>query len=149
MELAHLIGKTGKPFTFKVEQRHIRQFAQAIGDTNPLYTDEEYAKNTPHKGLIAPLTFPVAVTPDNENDALDLGLDYRRMLHGEQQFIYTRPIRVGEMLYCQMKVTDVYEKEGKNGMMEFILFDTEIKDENGGHIVTSRTNIVYRPLVLN
>ena len=54
MELAHLIGKTGKPFTFKVEQRHIRQFAQAIGDTNPLYTDEEYVINTPHKGLIAP-----------------------------------------------------------------------------------------------
>lgn len=149
MELTHLVGKTGNPFTFKVEQRHIRQFAQAIGDANPLYTDEEYAKKTAYKGIIAPLTFPVAVMPDDEKDSIDLGLDYRRMLHGEQQFIYSRPIRAGETLHCRMKVTDVYEKEGKNGPMEFILLDTEIRDENGGHIVTSRTNIVYRPLVMS
>ena len=149
MELTHLIGKTGNPFTFKVEQRHIRQFAQAIGDSNPLYTDEEYAKKTPYKGIIAPLTFPIAVKPDDENDNFDLGLDYRRMLHGEQQFKYSRPIRAGETLYCHMKVTDVYEKDGKNGAMEFILLDTEINDVNGEHIVTSRTNILYRPLVTN
>lgn len=149
MELTHLIGKTGNPFTFKVEQRHIRQFAQAIGDVNPLYTNEEYAKKTAYKGIIAPLTFPVAVIPDDENDNIDLGLDYRRMLHGEQQFTYSRPIHAGETLHCRMKVTDVYEKEGKNGPMEFILLDTEISDENGEHIVTSRTNIVYRPLVMS
>lgn len=146
MELAHLIGKTGNPFTFQVDLRHIRQFVQAIGDTNPLYIDEEFAKSTVHGGIIAPLTFPIAITSDS-GEELDLGLDYRRMLHGEQQFIYTRPIRPGDVLHCQIKVTDVYEKDGKNGKMEFIVMDTEMKDAEGNHVVTSRTNIVYRPLV--
>lgn len=148
MELAHLVGKSGEPFVFQVDQRHIRQFAQAIGDLNPLYTDEHYAKSTVHGGIIAPPSFPVAISPDN-GEELDLGLDYRRMLHGEQQFIYTRPIRPGDVLKCQLKVSDVYEREGKNGKMEFLVLDTEITDEAGNHVVTSRTNIIYRPLVVN
>ena len=39
-----LIGLTGPQYVFEVEKRHIRQFAEAIGDSNPLYVDEEYAK---------------------------------------------------------------------------------------------------------
>lgn len=148
MELAHLVGKTGNPFTFQVDQRHIRQFAQAIGDTNPLYTDEQYAKTTVHGGLIAPPTFPIAISPDDNEEQFDLGLDYRRMLHGEQQFIYTRAIRPGDVLQCQLKVSDVYEREGKSGTMEFLVLDTEIMDEAGNHVVTSRTNIIYRPLAV-
>lgn len=147
MELAHLLGKTGHPFVFQVDQRHIRQFAEAIGDTNPLYTDEQYAKTTVHGGIIAPPSFPIAISPDN-GEELDLGLDYGRMLHGEQQFIYTRSIRPADILSCQLKVTDVYEREGKNGKMEFLVLDTEITDEAGNHVVTSRTNIIYRPLAV-
>lgn len=147
MELQHLIGKSGKPFTFQVDHRHIRQFARAIGDTNQLYFDEQYANETVHGGIIAPPTFPIAVM-DETGEALDLGLDYNRMLHGEQQFIYTRPIRVNDKLICQQVVTDVYEREGKNGTMAFVVLDTEMTDENGQHVVTSRTNIIYRPVAV-
>lgn len=145
MELGHLVGLTGTPYTFQVDARHIRQFAQAIGDANPLYTDESYAKETIHGTCIAPLTFPIAVMPD-EGEALQLDLDYRRMLHGEQQFIYTRMIRPGDILHCTQQVTDIYEKAGKNGSMEFIVMDTVMHDAEGAHVVTSRTNIIYRPL---
>lgn len=148
MELAHLVGKEGTPFTFQVDQRHIRQFAQAIGDNNPLYTDEAYANTTVHGGIIAPPTFPIAITADS-GEELDLGLDYRRMLHGEQQFMYTRPIRPGDVLTCQLKITDAYEKQGKHGTMEFLVMDTLMHDATGAHVVTSRTNIVYRPLPAN
>ncbi len=148
MSLAHLIGKTGKPYTVEIEKRHIRQFAEAIGDTNPLYRDEEFAKTTVHGGIIAPPTFPIAMSEESEEE-LDLGLDYRRMLHGEQRFIYTRAIRPGDVLTCQLKVTDVYERDGKNGTMEFIVMDTEMTDEAGQHVVTSRTNIIYRPISAN
>lgn len=147
MELQHLIGKSGKPYTFQVDHRHIRQFARAIGDLNPLYFDEAYAKNTVHRGIIAPPTFPIAML-DETGEALNLGLDYNRMLHGEQQFIYTRPIRVHDQLTCQQVVTDVYEREGKNGTMAFVVLDTEITDADGQHVVTSRTNIIYRPVTV-
>ncbi|MEX3622895.1 MaoC family dehydratase N-terminal domain-containing protein [Viridibacillus arvi] len=145
MELAHLKGLTGAEFTFEVEKRHIRQFAEAIGDANPLYVDEAYAATTIYGGIIAPLTFPIAIGQDS-GENLDLGLDHKRMLHGEQEFIYYRPIRPGDKLHCQMKVSDVYERQGKKGSMEFLVLDTEIKDPSGELVVISRTNIIYRPL---
>lgn len=143
-----LIGLTGPEYIFEVEKRHIRQFAEAIGDTNPLYVDEEYAKSTVYGGIIAPPSFPVAIGVDS-GQAIDLPLDYRRMLHGEQEFIYQRPIRAGDRLYCQMKVSNVYEKEGKNGLMQFLVMDTEMNDEAGELVVISRTNIIYRTFISN
>ncbi|MGM9923076.1 MAG: MaoC family dehydratase N-terminal domain-containing protein [Bacillus sp. (in: firmicutes)] len=140
-----LIGLKGEAFTFDVEKRHIRQFAEAIGDDNPLYVDEEYAAKTVYGGIIAPPTFPVAIGPGSGGD-IDLPLDYNRMLHGEQEFIYSRPIRLGDRLYCQMKVADVYERQGKSGKMQFLVLDTEMKDEAGEMVVISRTNIIYRSL---
>lgn len=139
-----VIGVAGEVFVFEVEKRHVRQFANAIGDTNPLYVDEEYAANTFYGGLIAPPTFPIAI--GSEGKSLPLQLDERRMLHGEQEFIYYRPIRVGNCLYCQMKVNDLYEREGKSGTMQFLVIDTEMKDELGELVVISRMNIIYRPL---
>lgn len=138
-----LIGLTGPQYVFEVEKRHIRQFAEAIGDSNPLYVDEEYAKSTIYGGIIAPPSFPVAIVADS-GQGVELPLDYSRMLHGEQEFIYHRPIRAGDRLSCQMKVTDVYEKEGKNGPMQFLVMDTEMKDQEGELVVISRTNIIYR-----
>lgn len=137
-----IVGLTGPEFTFEVEKRHIRQFAQAIGDSNPLYVDEEYAAGTPYGGIIAPPTFPIAIGAEGES--IDLELDQKRMLHGEQEFIYTRPIRPGDRLICQMKVADLYEKEGRSGKMQCLVLDTEIKDEKRSTVVISRMNIIYR-----
>ncbi|WP_260284956.1 MaoC family dehydratase N-terminal domain-containing protein [Peribacillus aracenensis] len=148
MELDHLNGLTGAEFIFEVEKRHIRQFAEAIGDLNPIYVDEEYAAKTSYGGIIAPPTFPIAIGHDS-GESLDLGLEQRRMLHGEQEFIYSRPIRPGDRLHCQMKVTDVYEREGRKGTMQFLVLDTEMKDESGEMVVISRTNIIYRPIRSN
>ncbi|MFB5281756.1 MaoC family dehydratase N-terminal domain-containing protein [Peribacillus sp. Hz7] len=137
-----MIGLTGSPFVFEVEKRHIRQFAEAIGDRNPLYVDEEYAANSSYGGIIAPPTFPIAISA--EAGDLPIQLDERRMLHGEQEFIYHRPIRPGDRLNCQTKVTDLYEREGKSGMMQFLVLDTEITDTVGKLVAISRTNIIYR-----
>ena len=140
-----MIGLTGDMFFFEVEKRHIRQFAEAIGDQNPLYVDEEYASKTPYKGIIAPPTFPVVVGTDG-GGRFPIELDEKRMLHGEQEFIYYRQIRPGDRLSCQMKIRDVYDREGKSGKMQFLVVDTEVKDEEGKMVVVSRLNIIYRSL---
>jgi len=139
-----VIGLSGKEYIFEVEKRHIRQFAEAIGDHNPLYVDEEYAANTPYEGLIAPPTFPIAV--GSEGGDIPLELDTRRMLHGDQEFIYYRPIRPGNRLHCQMKVADLYKREGKSGSMQFLVLNTEMKNELGEMVAISKMTIVYRSL---
>ncbi|GEK34601.1 MaoC family dehydratase N-terminal domain-containing protein [Kurthia sibirica] len=145
MSMTSIIGQKSIDFIFEVTAERIKEFAQAIGDDNPLYSDEEHAKKMGYPTIIAPLTFPVVVAAANEK-GFDLGLDQRRMLHGEQEFIYMRPIHVGDILSCHSIVSDVYEKKGKNGVMEFIVIDTNMLDVVGELVVTSRMNIVYRAL---
>lgn len=138
-----MIGLEGEIGVVEVEKGHIKRFAEAIGDPNKLYVDVEYAQDTPYGGLIAPPTFPVAL--DAGDGGLPLDLDYRRMLHGEQEFIYYRSISPGDILYTQIKVSHLYEKEGKSGSMQFLILDTELKDEEGNMVAISRMNIIYRP----
>lgn len=139
-----IIGLSGKPFIFEVEKGHIRQFAEAIGDDNPLYVDQEYAADTPYEGLIAPPTFPIAVASTGGD--LPIELDTRRMLHGEQAFTYYKPIRPGDRLHCQMKIADLYERKGRSGNMQFLVLCTEMKDDDGELVVVSEMTIVYRNL---
>lgn len=138
------IGLATEPYKVDIEKGHIRRFCQAIGDANPLFLDEEAASVNAYGGIIAPPTFPVALT--DESVAFPLELDVRRMLHGEQEFIYHKPMRPGTSYTAQMKVADVYEREGKSGQMQFIVLDTEFRDEDDELAVVSRMNIIYRTL---
>lgn len=138
------IGITSERYEVVVEQGHIRRFNQAIGDTNPIYSDNSVAEKSAYRTVIAPLTFPIALRDDAVQ--LPIKLDVRRMLHGEQSFSYHQPMRPGEVYSAQMKVADVYEKEGKSGTMQFIIIDTEFRNAQEELAVVSRMNIVYRSL---
>ncbi|WP_019379273.1 MaoC family dehydratase N-terminal domain-containing protein [Virgibacillus halodenitrificans] len=145
MELDNsIIGMTGESFTFEVEKGHIKRFAEAIGDNNPLYINQEYAEKTPYQSVIAPPTFLIAAGANGGD--LPLELDTKRMLHGEQEFIYYKSVRPGDSLQCQMKVSDLYEREGKSGSMQFLILDTEMKDPRGELVAISRMNIIYRKI---
>src|SRR5690625_7484788 len=96
-----VIGLTGEKYTFDVEKRHVKQFAEAIGDTNPLYTDEEYASKSAYGQLVVPPTFAMAIGSEGGDFPIDL--DTRRLLHGEQEFLYYRRIHVGDRRHCQRK----------------------------------------------
>lgn len=137
-----IVGLTSAVNVVDVERGHIRKFAEAIGDKNRLYLDDDYAASTPFGSIIAPPTFPVALS--SEGGELPLDLDYSRMLHGSQEFIYYRPIKLGNRLYCQMKVVDLYDRKGKSGNMQFLVLDTEMKDEAGEMVAINRMTIIYR-----
>ena len=139
----NMVGIASKPYTAKVEREQVTRFAQAIGDNNLLYSDETYAANTAYEGITVPPTFLVALGSDAE---FPLELDYRRMLHGEQEFFYHHPVRIGDELHCTMTVTDVYNRVGKSGTMQFLVLDTEMKKEDGTLVAIARNTIIYRPV---
>ena len=72
----------------------IKEFAAAIGDSNPIYRDREAAQAAGHPDVIAPPTFPIVFSLQSGGGALadpDLGLNFAMVVHGEQRFEYTRP----------------------------------------------------------
>ncbi|WOV84879.1 MaoC family dehydratase N-terminal domain-containing protein [Sporosarcina jeotgali] len=137
-----MIGISSNPYIAEIDREHVTRFAQAIGDENPLYFDETYANDTAYKGVSVPPTFLVALGSSVE---LPLKLDFKRMLHGEQEFIYHQPVRIGDRLECTMAVTDVYDRVGKSGTMQFLVLDTEMKKEDGVLAAVARNTIIYRP----
>ena len=140
-----LIGKKTKEYVIEIEKGHIRSFAEAIGDCSPLYYDEEYAKSTPFKGIIAPPTFATTFTMNKRSPLADVeGFELRRVLHGEQTFIHHRPVRPGDRYWVQSEVKSVYDREGKSGRMTFITVETVAKDVNNVPVVTGQSTIVYR-----
>ncbi|MBD7909380.1 MaoC family dehydratase N-terminal domain-containing protein [Sporosarcina gallistercoris] len=137
-----MIGIASKPYIAEIDREHVTRFAQAIGDENPLYFDETYAAGTAYEGVTVPPTFLVAL---GSNAEFPLKLDFKRMLHGEHEFIYHQPVRIGDRLECTMAVTDVYDRVGKSGTMQFLVLDTEMKTEDGVLAAVSRNTIIYRP----
>ncbi|MHB1420301.1 MAG: FAS1-like dehydratase domain-containing protein [Bacillota bacterium] len=135
-----LIGIVGKPFIVEVEKGAIRKFAEAIGDPNPIFYDEDYAKNTPHCSIIAPPTFPATFRdPEPLVDTWDL-----KSLHGAQEYNYIRPIKAGEKITCQSRIIDVYEKTGSLGKMTILMTEIAGKDEQGNLVYTAvSTGIIH------
>ncbi len=139
------IGKKGPKTTVPVEDLHIRRFARAIGDDNVLFTDAAKAKKTPHKGLIASPTFATIFGFESEGARGDLEYDRAKLVHGEQEYEYFRPLKAGDRITVQSRITDIYEKEGKAGTMDFIVTEMTGVDQRGRKVFTARSTAIIRP----
>ena len=138
------IGKAGEPRTYDVERGAIRRFAEAIGDSNPLFNSEEEARSSRFGGMIATPTFCRSLgspIPDVKLDAL--GASFRG-LDGGSDWEYFHPIRPGDRITVQTKLVDLKESEGRLGPMVFITMETSYTNQFGKVCVTQRsTGIRY------
>lgn len=134
-----VIGSKSDAAIIEVEKGAIRAFANAIGDANPLYINEAFAKEHGYASIVAPPTFPTTFRlPRNKNIKFELS----RVLHGEQEYIYERPIVAGDALRCQSTVVDVYERAGKLGSMTFMVSEVRGEDLNGNLVFTGKSTII-------
>jgi acyl dehydratase len=133
-----LIGVWGPEGRMRVEFGKIREFARAVKDDNPVYFDEARA--------CAPPTFLMTIAHwigglGETRSAVKL--DYRRLLHGEQEFEYLRPIRAGDVLTFRSRTKDVFEKQGKRGgRMLFIIGETEYRNQRGDVVAYTRNTAI-------
>lgn len=138
------IGRTSAPRTVEIEKGHIARFAEAIGDPNPIYHDEAAARAAGYPRIPAPPTFATALRPNDIREGLNI--DWSRILHGEQEFRYERPLYAGDVLTLTHVLRDVYEKAGKSGAMDFLVLDTEARDPAGVLVYIARSVVVVRRL---
>ena len=131
------VGMTSEVQEFEIEKGAIRRFAEAIGDANPLFIDENHAKACGYAGVIAPPTFPTTFRVP-----LPVEIDMSHVLHGEQEYAYTRPIVAGETIRCQTRIVKVYEREGSLGKMTFLTAEIAGNDVQGQPVFTGKSIII-------
>jgi acyl dehydratase len=137
-----LIGRASAPLAVEVERGHIRRFAEALGDDDPIYRDEAAARAAGHPAIPAPPTFAAALRPNDARAGLDI--DWRKLLHGEQEFELRRPLYAGDRLVLVQTIADVYAKEGKAGAMDFLVLETVARDEAGEEVYRARSTVVLK-----
>ena len=136
-----IIGHEFKPFSATVEAGRVKLFCKAIGEEDPIYSDEAAAKAAGYKSVPVPPTFLQAITNDDPNKGgllQLLGVDIGLILHGEQHYDYLAPVFVGDKVTCQQKIVDIYDKKG--GALWFIVSETAMTNE-AGKMVAKATGI--------
>jgi len=140
------IGSESPPRSVTAEAGRIRLFAKAIGETDPIYTDEAAAKAAGYRGITAPPTFVHCLGTMDVADPFArykaLGIDLGKVLHGEQHFEYHAPICAGDELTYRAKISDIYEKKG--GALEFLVTDTTVTNQNDELVAEIRGITVVR-----
>jgi len=138
-----LKGKEYGEVGFTVERDRVAQFADAIGEGDPIYHHAQAAKAAGFAEQVAPPTFLTAMQIQTSGQVVldpELGLDYSRVVHGEQEFEWRRAIVVGDVLTATPRIADIYTKKSN----EFLVTESEIRDASGDVVVVMRSTIISR-----
>lgn len=128
---------------YLVGREKVREFARAVFATNPINLDPDAAKAAGYDDVVAPPTFPVVVQEQTLAQLLaepDSGIDFSRVVHGDQRFTSTRPIVAGDLLTATLTVSSV-KTLGAHAM---VTAETSIADAAGEHVATAVSTLVVR-----
>ena len=128
---------------YLVGREKVREFSRAVFATNPINHDPAAAKAAGYSDIVAPPTFAVVVQESTLAQLLaepDAGIDFSRVVHGEQRFSYSRPIVAGDELTATLAVTSI-KTLGGNAM---VTAESSIVDATGSHVVTASSTLVVR-----
>jgi acyl dehydratase len=139
------VGRSYPPTEpYLVGREKIREFARAIGATDPEYHDPAAARAIGYPDVVAPPTFPVVITMSTSHSQLvddpELGMDYSRVVHGDQKFVYTRPVVAGDALICVNSVDEIIQRGGH----DFLTTKSVVTTESGEPVLTVWSKLVQR-----
>jgi acyl dehydratase len=133
-----LIGKEGAPTTIHVDRARIRQFARAVGLTDPAYYDEAAAKKRGYPSLIGPPTLPIALGQDAEPGAGEpaprVKWNVAKLLHEGTEIQYDRPIFAGDVLTMKSMLKSIHTREGRSGVRTIYTMEQAFYDQAGKRV---------------
>ena len=139
-----VLGVESEPIIYDVEKGHVRRFAEAVGDLNPLYIDEGQARRTRYGSIIAAPTFfrAMLVDPPDVDIAKQTGMENR--LDGGSEWEFFEPARPGDRISATARFSDFTVRDGRMGTMLYITIDNSYRNQLGAMVVTQRvTRILY------
>jgi acyl dehydratase len=141
---AELAGRTYPPSgPYAVDAASIAAFASAIGSTDPVHTSPEAARAAGYRDVIAPPTFAVTLAQQCDRQLIEdpeAGIDFSRVVHGEQRFVHHRPITAGDAVLGTLTVDGVRSAGGH----AMVTTRTELATTDGEQLCTSTSTIVIR-----
>ncbi|PWC04571.1 FAS1-like dehydratase domain-containing protein [Mycetocola zhujimingii] len=140
-ELQGRVFPPAPPYLVGLEK--IREFSRAVFATNPIHFDTDAARAAGHADVVAPPTFPVVVQEQTLAQLLsepDAGIDFSRVVHGDQRFSFSRPVVAGDELTATLAVTSV-KTLGPHAM---VTAESTMVDASGAHVVTATSTLVVR-----
>ena len=136
------MGRSFPPTSpYLVGREKIREFSRAVFATNPINTDVDAARAAGYADVVAPPTFAVVIQEGTLAQLLaepDAGIELTRVVHGSQQFSYSRPIVAGDELTAQLSIESVKALAG-NALVTAV---SHITDATGAHVVTATSMLV-------
>jgi acyl dehydratase len=150
-ELQKEIGTEAKPVEFKLEKELIRRFVQAVGDSNPLWQDEEYAQKAQYGGIVAPPWLLCALMTvslaDSRTGSVPLLVPEvppprKHILDGGQEWELFLPLKLGDIITSHSKLANVFEREGKVGKMLFFVYETSYTNQRGEVVARSSCTLI-------
>ena len=139
------IGRDLAPAELTIDRTRLRFFAEAIGETDPVYTDPAAARAAGHRDLPAPPTFVFAAELDAgiiDRLLVDLGIPVEKLLHGEQGFTWHQTVCAGDSVVVRSRIDDIYAK--KNGALEFVVKTSTVTNQDGVLVGELRSVLVCR-----
>jgi len=136
-------GRTSPPSApYEVSRVKIAEFATAIGEQSPLCHDRDAAVKAGYPDVIAPPTFAIVISAGAAATVRDpeLGVNYAMVVHGEQSFTHTRPLRAGDVVVSQTTVEQIKPLRKHTS----VTLRTEVTTIAGEHICTARNVLVER-----
>ena len=138
------VGRTFEPSEpYEVSRVKIAEFATAIGEPSPLCRDRAAAQAAGYPDVIAPPTFAIVVTSGGSAKLTSdpgLGVNYAMVVHGEQSFAHSRPLRAGDVVVAQSTIESI--KQVRN--MTTMATVTEVRTVDGEHVCAARSTLVER-----
>jgi acyl dehydratase len=136
------VGKTFAPTVYAVGREKIREYAHAVGETNPLHLDPEAARAAGHRDVVAPPMFCVVYSSPSVAPALfdpEAGINCPMMVHGGQEFVWGPLVVAGDEITTTVSVKSIEQRAG-NG---FYVFESRSLNQDGETVCTGTwTNIV-------
>jgi acyl dehydratase len=128
--------------SYLVGREKVREFAKAVMAPKECF-DLEFAKQNGYEDLVVPPTFPVVIQEQSLAIVLsdpEAQIDFARVVHGEQKFVFQRPIIAGDLLTSELSVASIKSLGGNH----MVVFDTEIFDESQTLVCTAISTLVVR-----
>jgi len=148
-EIQSMVGLWSEPVVLEVERGAIARLADAIDDPNPLFRNEEYARNTKYGGIIAPPGFfgwPVGGGDIEAGMSRVVGAVAQagmlRILDGGIELNFYIPVRAGDMLVTYGKLADVREKQTSQGKMLFLIIEQKYLNQDGAMVAVARQTLI-------